>query len=102
MDATAVSALLNTGFEMDGATTATAFLASRWTRQRRPAPCDASQPPWTPSLSAEPRRPVSALLDADFEMDEATTATAFRVTADAVNPAEAPCKQELVIGLLMH
>ena len=39
---------------------------------------------------------VSALLNTGFEMDEATTAAAFRATADAVDSAEAPCKQELV------
>ena len=39
---------------------------------------------------------VSALLDAGLEMDEATTAAAFRATADVVDPAKAPCKQELV------
>ena len=39
---------------------------------------------------------VSALLDAGLEMDEATTAAVFRATADAVDGAEAPCKQELV------
>ena len=39
---------------------------------------------------------VSALLDAGLEMDEATTAAVFRATADAVDGAGAPCKQELV------
>ena len=57
MDATAVSALLDTGFEMDEATMATAFRALRWRRRRRPAPWDATQPLRTPSLSAGPRQP---------------------------------------------
>ena len=41
-------------------------------------------------------RAASPLLDAGLEMDEATTAAAFRATVDAVGPAEALCKQELV------
>ena len=39
---------------------------------------------------------MSAFLDAGLEMDEATAAAVFRATADAVDGAEAPCKQELV------
>ena len=65
MDATAMSALLDTGLEMDEASTAAAFLASRWT------PADALA--LRGAVSA-----VSALLDAGLEMNEATTAAAFR------------------------
>ena len=39
---------------------------------------------------------MSAFLDAGLEMDEAMTAAVFRATADAVDGAEASCKQELV------
>ena len=39
---------------------------------------------------------VSLLLHAGLEMDEATTAAAFLATADAVDPAKALRKQELV------
>ena len=69
MDAMAVSALLETGFEMDEATTAEAFLASIWMRRRRSAPWDASRLPRTSSLSVGAASAVSALLDVGFECD---------------------------------
>ena len=50
----------------------------------------------TPAESLPLRGAASALLDAGIEMDEATTAAVFRATVDAVDGAEAPCKQELV------
>ena len=91
----AVSALLDTGFDMDRAKTATAFRTSKWTRRRRPAPWDASFLADTLALRGAASA-VSAFLDAGLEMDEATTAAVFRATADAVVGDEAPCKQELV------
>ena len=56
MDAMAVSALLDTVFDMDGATAAMVFRTLRWTRRRRPTPWDADRPSRTPSLSVGPRR----------------------------------------------
>ena len=43
----------------------------------------------TPPASISLRGAASVLLDAGVKMDEATTAAAFRVTADAVDNAEA-------------
>ena len=75
MNATAVSALLDTGLEMDEATTAGAM--------RR-------VPPLADTLALRVvASAVSAFLNAGLEMDEATTAAVFRATADVVDRTEA-------------